>query len=372
MEYADFVKHFSAAFATRVADDRWTRMTVKSRWMDVTAGGSPASISWRENYQWRLEVPREMDLTFQLSLPDPSAGSATMPPMGLIIVRSNPGSDSRRRRLRMKDRSEVVFEVEPKLTRRLQVSTRLPPTAAGASYVLVPYLLTAGAESKFTLTVLLDDLDDDGTPDIKFEPMLPNPPNREDWHTKRVSGTYARSATCPNQPGFAQNSRASFTLGGTGGEARIFACLETLGAQTDARLTEGIQASNAYPTIGLALLPSCSGDPADRLPANAVEVGPANTDGLWLEASVPAGADPHVLIPYLGPGQAPSELQYTLTIYSDAPIGTYAHVYLHVCTYAHSPSTRMRASRIGESRKYIRKGRGSTYGAYLRTHLLSY
>ena len=33
-------------------DDLWTRITVKSRWMDETAGGCTNFISWRNNNQW--------------------------------------------------------------------------------------------------------------------------------------------------------------------------------------------------------------------------------------------------------------------------------------------------------------------------------
>jgi len=322
ISYADFAKHFSTAFAVRPPDDRWTMFKVKSRWMDQTAGGGPSHISWRENYQWRLEVPREIELTFQLSLPDPLLAPSSVPPMGLVVVRSNPGEDARRRRLRMKGRSEVVFEVEPRLTRRLQVSTRLPATAPGTSYVVVPYLMNPGAESNFTLTILVDDVNDDGVPDIKFEPILPNPPNKEDWFFKRATGTYARAAATPNQKGFGSNAHTSFKLTKAGGgEARVYVCLETIGAKTDMRTVEGLQTSPQFPTIGLVLLPSAGSNVADRLPSNAVEAGPANTDGLWIEATLPANGETHVLVPYLGPGQPSSQLTYAVTIYSEVPLG---------------------------------------------------
>ena len=130
ISYADFATHFTAAFATRVADDQWTKLSVKSRWMDVTAGGGPSSISWRDNYQWRLALPRETEVTFQLSLPDPRLGGPSVaPPMGLLITRSNPAPDGRRRRLRLRDPpAEIVYEIEPRASRRLQVTTRLPPS----------------------------------------------------------------------------------------------------------------------------------------------------------------------------------------------------------------------------------------------------
>ena len=55
-----------------------------------------------------------------------------------------------------------------------QVPVRLPASPDGAPYVLVPYLAAPGAESPFKLSILVDDLDDDGNPDITFEPLLPN------------------------------------------------------------------------------------------------------------------------------------------------------------------------------------------------------
>ena len=217
---------------------------------------------------------------------------------------------------------EVVFHAEPRLTRRLQVSTRLPATSDGQPYVVVPYLATPGAESKFSLTVLLDDTNDDGVADIVLEPMLPNPPNREDWYTKRVEGMYSRAAACPNQPGFSSNTRVPFSLEKAGGgEARVFVCLETLGINRDMRSTAGMQMAPNFPAIGLALLPSAAEPVGDRLPANAIELNPSAVDGVWLEATLPTGgAVSHVVVPFLAPGQPPTELQYALTIYSECPL----------------------------------------------------
>ena len=311
-----------------MADDRWCKMVVKSRWMDVSAGGSFEYVSWRDNPQWRLTVPREMEVTFQLSLPDSRLGATNAtPPMGLVVVQSNPGADARRRKLRLAEGSEteIVFFAEPRLTRRLQTTVRLPATAEGQPYVLVPFLAAPGAESKFTLTVLSDDLNDDGVPELSLEPMLPNPPNREDWYVKRVEGTYTRCITPANQPGFSSNASLPFTLekAGGGGEGRVYVCLETIGATTDMRGVEGMQSSPSYPSIGLALLPSTSAV-SDQLPANAIVCDPVSADGVWLEATLPAdaggGLSSHVVVPFLGPGQPPSELQYALTVYSDCPL----------------------------------------------------
>ena len=40
MAYADFCRHFNKVYMCRMLDDLWTRFAVKSRWMDVTAGGT--------------------------------------------------------------------------------------------------------------------------------------------------------------------------------------------------------------------------------------------------------------------------------------------------------------------------------------------
>ncbi len=318
MDFADFVKHFSAAFATRVADDRWTSLTVKSRWMDTTAGGGPGFASFRENYQWRLTLPRAMQITMEISLPDGRFAPATTPPMGLMVVRSDPPPDERRRKLHVRDRSEVVYEIEPRLARRVHASVRLDATPAGGPYLLIPYLAMPGAESKFSLKLLVDDLDDDGKPDLTLEPVSA----ADDWHTKRVTSSYATAKSAPNAHGFSQNERVGFTLAAGAAEARVRVCLETIGATADRRDAEGTQSSADYPAIGLVLLPSFgSGAPIERLPQNAIEVGPAAKDGIWLEATLPTGSTPHVLVPYLGPGQPPLTLRYNLTIYADTPIG---------------------------------------------------
>lgn len=325
MSFDDFAEHFSAAFATRVGDDRWTRLSVKSRWMDASAGGAPASVSFRNNYQWRLELPRSMELTLQLSLPDPRLGdgTTTTTPMGLLVVRSNPPPNARRRKLRVIDRSEIVYEMAPHIGRRRQASVRLDATPLGGSYMIIPYLATPGAESWFNLTVLVDLLDDDGKPDLTFEPCLPSPPNKEDWHIKRVECVHIGAKGAPGRQGFDQ-TRVRFTLGAAQevGEGRVLVCLEMLNALTSLRFPTAARTTNDYPAIGMALLPSDSGTPSERLPPNAIEAGPAATDGLWLEATLPMGSTPHSLVPfYASPGQPQSTLKYAITIYSDVPIG---------------------------------------------------
>lgn len=55
----------------RMLDDLWTRFTVKSRWMDETAGGCTNFISWRHNNQWLLHIHRPLTkLVIKLTQPD--------------------------------------------------------------------------------------------------------------------------------------------------------------------------------------------------------------------------------------------------------------------------------------------------------------
>ena len=127
---------------------------------------------------------------------------------------------------------------------RAQVPLRLPASPEGAPYCLVPYMATPGAESPFKLSVLVDDLDDDGKPDIVLEPVLPNPPNPSDWYVTTKRGQWARSAAAPNAPGFGSNDRLAFSIASGGGgaaEGRVVICVETRGVNSDMRLVEGMQ-----------------------------------------------------------------------------------------------------------------------------------
>ena len=71
MEYNDLCRHFNKVYMCRMLDDLWTRYTVKSRWMDETAGGCTNFISWRNNNQWLLRIDRpNTKLIIKLTQPD--------------------------------------------------------------------------------------------------------------------------------------------------------------------------------------------------------------------------------------------------------------------------------------------------------------
>lgn len=326
MAYDDFSKYFTSCYAARVADDRWSKFSVKSRWMDESAGGGPAYASWRNNYQWLLTVPRETTMTFQLSLPDPRLSSRNLlalPPIGLVVVQGNGGENARRRKLKA-TAEDVVFQAGPSVVRRLQVTTTLPPSPA--PYLLVPFTSTPGAESPYSLSILLDDVDDDGKPDITFEPCLPNPPNREDWCCKVAKGPWARASAAPSTPLFHKNDKMTFSLQSSSQEeGTLMICVETRGVSSDMRGEEGMQAAPSYPPIGFVLIPNVPEGlrvdvPNFAIPDNAQFIGPLPSEAVWHECKVPVGGS-HVLIPYLGAGSTGhANLYYSLSVYSDLPM----------------------------------------------------
>ena len=64
-------RHTPQVYMCRMLDDLWTRFTVKSRWMDETAGGCTNFISWRNNNQWLLTITRpNTKLIIKLTQPD--------------------------------------------------------------------------------------------------------------------------------------------------------------------------------------------------------------------------------------------------------------------------------------------------------------
>jgi hypothetical protein len=133
----------------------WVRMAAKSRWVDLTAGGSPNAVSWRHNPQWLLCVTKPTRIIVTLSVPQPTgAGPAAPPPIGLYVLRGNAAPHQRRRKLSLAE-GDVVESVEPKFGRRLTKEVMLLPPAAGQppNYVLMPYCFYPGVEMDFSLVV---------------------------------------------------------------------------------------------------------------------------------------------------------------------------------------------------------------------------
>ncbi len=205
MGYEDFCTHFTELYCVRMADDRWLRATVRSRWQDATAGGGLTSCSWRHNYQWLLRVSRPSTrVVLTLTLPAEAAATGHAP--ALAVLAGNPmPADHPRRRLELKE-GDLLAHAEPRLERRVTLELELPPSEA--PYVLLPYLHAPGAESPFLLTVLGDAPDEagggGGAPAFSLEPVR----KPTDWCTSRVQAPWSDAAAPPSSEGFLSNLQA--------------------------------------------------------------------------------------------------------------------------------------------------------------------
>ena len=209
--------------------------------------------------------------------------------------------------------------------RRLSATVTLHPLPDDEPLVLSPYLGAPGLESPFLLTLMLDDVDDDGDADVTLRPIGPPP---DDWHVKRVEGSWGACAATPDDPAaFRNNTRVRFSLSGGGASAKVYARVSTIGVNHDARAHDGMQTGGTgYPSIGMVLLPPSAADAdadADApIPPEAIRAKAVSADGVWLEATLPVGAESHVLVPYIDAAhEGEKELRYAVTLFSDAPMG---------------------------------------------------
>ena len=191
-----------------MADDRWLRATVRSRWQDATAGGGPhTACAWRHNYQWLLRVARPATrVVLTLSLPSDAAATGLHAP-ALAVLRGNATpADHLRRKLSLAE-GDLVAHAEPQLERRVSLEVILDPSEA--PYVLLPYLHMAGAESPFLLTVLCDAADEaGGEPAFTLEPVR----KATDWCTTRVQQPWSTAAAAPHMPSFLSNLQVRLSV----------------------------------------------------------------------------------------------------------------------------------------------------------------
>jgi hypothetical protein len=320
IEFADFCAHFTDLYLVRMADDRWTRLSMRARWADDTAGGPPSLQSWRCNPQWLLTV-RKPDTRVLVELTLPATSLAA--PIGLLILRGGQGVDRQRRKLWLAD-GDLLDHAEPRVGRRNSIELLLPP--ADVPYVLVPYCATPGFESPFLLTVLSDDTDDDGKPDFGLEPLRA----ATDWHVLRSVAPWDRAAAPPGSAGFRHGLQLNFSLGGDRSAApkgRVFAFVDTIGVTSNMRTQQGMQAAPQYPAIGMGLAPAAGGPtPLADLPADAHVQSPVARDGISFGANLECGSS-HVLAPFLAEDEAAALAargggmpQMVVTLYSELPI----------------------------------------------------
>ena len=344
IEYSDFCKHYNKLYMARMLDDLWTRFTVKSRWMDESAGGCTNFISWRHNNQWLLHIKRPATkLIIKLTQPDArkKAGNGRhySNALGFYIFKGNEGADQYRRKLVLKegdeeDGGDFVFTCEPRFTRQQTVEYTFEQPS-DVPYVLVPFLFEPGREEIFRFTILCDDKEDDGIPDFGFQEVKPE----QDWFRTTLhdswscggggnqlgpepsaggppSAAAAASATASDAPAWSSNWQFQITITQ---RTRCFVFLEPRGIQADMRETEGLQTEPAYPTVGLWLCAS-EGDhvklegaqPLRKLAEAPLKRG----DGVHLEfvLDLPAG-EKYVVLPFME--AAGTEHKYVLTCYTD-------------------------------------------------------
>ena len=230
------------------------------------------------------------------------------------MLRGNARPDQLRRKLSLAE-GDLVAHAEPQLERRVSLEVVLEPSEA--PYVLLPYLHTPGAESPFLLTVLCDTADEaGGEPAFTLEPVR----KATDWCTSRVQRPWSEAAAAPQLPAFLANLQVRISVAA---RAHCFVFVETIGLQTDMRTVQGMQAAPQYPAIGFVLAPEEAGHPPGQrlaqLPASALNMEAQPLDGVWYECYLEADTA-HVLIPYLGDGQAvPPQLQLAVSVYTDVP-----------------------------------------------------
>ena len=312
MAFDDFAGWFNRVSSCRAADDRWTKMTVRSRWEDATAGGSYDCIGWVGNNQWLLRAPRRTRILASLTLPAPPAGGP--PPrsaVGVCVLRGNRAPDDRRRKLLLAD-GDVVDAAAPRVSTRSVFEWTLEPSTT--PYVIMPYAHTPGFESPFTLVLRSDDRDDDGKPDFEFGPVRPE----DDWRRGAMSASWKPDEGAGGPPGgkgFLRNPRLHLRLSGSapadGG--RFFIIAESINVATDMRAEAGLQTSPSYPPIGLAV----SAADADE-PLHVMRAEPK--DGVMLSCRLAPAVEGYMLRPFLGTTAEPSRhpgLAWRVSVYSD-------------------------------------------------------
>ena len=349
MEYKDLARHFNKVYMCRMLDDLWTRVAVRSRWMDETAGGCTNFISWRNNNQWLLTITRpNTKLVIKLTQPDARKASGNgrhySNAIGFYILKGNTpnaAGDHKRRKLIAKDGDEedggdFVFCKGPRFSKQVLAEYTFEK-ASETPYVLMPFVFEPGREMLFRFTLLSDDRDDDGEPDFFFSNIKPE----EDWKQACIkdawhkggkgnqflkynlpyqgSGATAGGAVpggpVPSSATWSKNSQFQISLSQP---TRIFAFLEARNVKMDMRDVEGLQTEPAYPTCGFVL---CRGKGQHvLLEGGELEVlyksDVKKADGVSLElGALPVEPGTYVLIPFTD--QPGVEHEFALTLYTD-------------------------------------------------------
>ena len=279
MEYKDLCRHFNKVYMCRMLDDLWTRVAVRSRWMDETAGGCTNFISWRNNNQWLLTISRpNTKMVIKLSQPDARKSSGNgrhySNAVGFYILKGNApnaANDHLRRKLICVDGDEedggdFVFCKGPKFAKQVLAEYTFEK-ASETPYILMPFIFEPGRESLFKFTLLSDDRDDDGIPDFSFQEVKPEQDWKrltilDAWHKGGKGNQFVKynlpfqgdkptaGGMCFTADKWTANSQFQLTLTQP---TRVFIFLEARNIKTDMRDVEGLQTEPAYPTMGFVL-----------------------------------------------------------------------------------------------------------------------
>ena len=350
MSFDDFVLWFNVLFVCRMADERWTRLTMRSKWMDMTAGGCcPNFASWRSNPQWLIKTSQQLRLTVSLSVPQPSAtdavdGSPLFEPdaaIGISVLKGNPGADAQRRKLLLTSAEELVVRAEPRPVRRLVQEISLEPSES--PYILVPHTFAPGREMPFNLVIRCDDENDDGIPDFQLEPVRPE----TDWYTATKvikwadvlsPGSPANGAEgaspaggmggTPGSAGFATNPRLTLSVPGPANPlkpngGRFWVIVDQLSVANGGS-GQGAGGDEAFPALGVALMPSAAVfDDGVVEPSELLQSEQATSDAVAFACELAPSETPYCLVPFLADGSHAlamhPELSCRVCVYSDVP-----------------------------------------------------
>jgi hypothetical protein len=351
MSFDDFVTWFNVIFTCRVADDRWTKMTIRSRWEGETAGGCPPNfMSWRCNPQWLVFAKSPLSLTVSLSIAQPPASGSAAPAftpesaIGISVLSGNSGVDSRRRKLLFNSPEDMIARPEPRPVRRIVTQVQLPQSER--PYLLIAHTYTPGYETPFTLTLRADDADDDGEADFSVEPVRP----KSDWHhashfeawdaaLKRgkekassggagsdeddedddfVPGSSADVGGPPGSTGFSANPQLALSAKAGG---RFWVFVDQAGLNP---VAEGEGGSGGYPAVGVALSPDAALDDGEISKSELLQnEGPEAASSVVFACELEPADTPYCVMPFLADPaaalQAHPGLSYRVSVYSDQP-----------------------------------------------------
>lgn len=200
---------------------------------------------------------------------------------------------------------EVVARKDPEYKRSVTLEVTLDP--GERPYVFMPCTFDPGCEGDFVLSLAVDDVNDDGVPDLDVTPV--GPPR--DWHSRTVQHRWEGDRAGGSRDHDTWRNNPQFYLAPSA-RSRCLVFVEVDQARGGGHGYEAIQLTVAR---GEGLVPISSVGPGTLV----AETEPFLDDGLSLELPLAAATReaPYVLVPStVEPGV---EMAFTLSVYSDQP-----------------------------------------------------